>query len=37
MVKLRLPEGSGKQAQILGRGPEAAPAVVEVLAEVGVL
>jgi electron transfer flavoprotein beta subunit len=37
MVKLRLPEGSGKQAQILGHGPEAAPAVVEVLAEVGVL
>jgi electron transfer flavoprotein beta subunit len=37
MVKLRLPEGSGKQAEILGRGPEAAPAVVEVLAEVGVL
>jgi electron transfer flavoprotein beta subunit len=37
MVRLRLPEGSGKQAQVLGRGPEAAPAVVEVLAEVGVL
>jgi electron transfer flavoprotein beta subunit len=37
MIKLRLPEGSGKQAQILGHGPEAAPAVVEVLAEVGVL
>jgi electron transfer flavoprotein beta subunit len=37
MVKLRLPEGSGKQAQILGHGPEAAPAVVEVLTEVGVL
>jgi electron transfer flavoprotein beta subunit len=37
MVKLQLPEGSGKQAQILGHGPEAASAVVEVLAEVGVL
>ena len=37
MVKLKLPEGSGKQAQILGHGPESAPAVVEVLAEVGVL
>jgi electron transfer flavoprotein beta subunit len=37
MVKLKLPEGSGKQAQILGNGPDAAPAVVEVLAEVGVL
>jgi electron transfer flavoprotein beta subunit len=37
LVKLSLPEGSGKQAQILGHGAEAAPAVVEVLAEVGVL
>jgi electron transfer flavoprotein beta subunit len=37
MVRLRLPEGSGKQAQVLGHGPEAAPAVVEVLAQVGVL
>lgn len=37
MVRLVLPEGSGKQVQILGRGPEAAPAVVEVLQELGVL
>ena len=37
MVKLRIPEGAGKQAQVLGHGAEAAPAVVEVLAEVGVL
>jgi electron transfer flavoprotein beta subunit len=37
MVRLKLPEGSGKQAQVLGHGPEAAPAVVEVLAQVGVL
>src|SRR5437588_685690 len=31
MVKLKLPPGSGKQVEILGRGPEAAPAVVEIL------
>jgi electron transfer flavoprotein beta subunit len=37
MVKLRLPEGSGKQVQVLGRGPDAAPAVVGVLQELGVL
>ncbi|HEY1507721.1 MAG TPA: electron transfer flavoprotein subunit beta/FixA family protein [Solirubrobacteraceae bacterium] len=37
MVTLKLPEGTGKQALVLGHGAEAAPAVVEVLAEVGVL
>jgi electron transfer flavoprotein beta subunit len=37
MVRLALPEGSSKQAQILGRGPEAAPAVVEILQEIGVM
>jgi electron transfer flavoprotein beta subunit len=37
MVRLLLPEGSGKQVQVLGRGPEAASAVVEVLREIGVL
>jgi len=37
MVRLLLPEGSGKQVQVLGQGPEAAPAVVEVLQELGVL
>jgi electron transfer flavoprotein beta subunit len=37
MVELRTPLGTGKHAVILGHGPEAAPAVVEVLAEVGVL
>jgi electron transfer flavoprotein beta subunit len=37
MVRLRLPEGSGKQVDVLGRGPEAAPAVVEVLRTIGVL
>ncbi|HEY7966584.1 MAG TPA: electron transfer flavoprotein subunit beta/FixA family protein [Solirubrobacteraceae bacterium] len=34
---LSLPPGSGKQARILGHGAEAAPAVVEVLAELGLL
>ncbi len=34
---LELPPGSGKQAQVLGNGAEAAPAVVEVLSELGVL
>jgi electron transfer flavoprotein beta subunit len=37
MVRLLLPEGSGKQVQVLGQGPEAAPAVVAVLQELGVL
>jgi electron transfer flavoprotein beta subunit len=38
LEKLRLvvPEGAGKQAEILGRGPEAAPRVVEVMQELGV-
>ena len=37
MVKLVLPPDSGKQVQVLGRGAEAAPAVVEILGELGVL
>jgi electron transfer flavoprotein beta subunit len=37
MIRLALPEGSSKQAQILGRGPEAAPAVVDILREIGVV
>jgi electron transfer flavoprotein beta subunit len=37
MVRLALPEGSSKQAEVLGNGPGAAPAVVAVLREVGVL
>jgi electron transfer flavoprotein beta subunit len=37
MVRLVLPPGSGKQVEVLGRGPEAAPAVVGVLAELGLL
>jgi len=39
LEKLRLvvPEGQGKQAEILGNGPDAAPKVVEVLQTLGVL
>jgi electron transfer flavoprotein beta subunit len=38
LEKLRLvvPPGQGKQAEILGTGPEAAPAVVEVMKQLGV-
>jgi electron transfer flavoprotein beta subunit len=38
LEKLRLvvPEGQGKQAEVLGRGPDAAAAVVEVLQKLGV-
>jgi electron transfer flavoprotein beta subunit len=35
-LKLVVPEGQGKQAEILGHGPEAAPAVVEVMQKLGV-
>ncbi len=37
MIKLQLPPGTGKQVEILGRGPEAAPAVVGILGELGLL
>jgi len=37
MTRLVVPEGSTKQAEVLGRGPEAAPAVVSILQEIGVL
>jgi electron transfer flavoprotein beta subunit len=37
MVQLVVPPGSGKQVQVLGDGPEAAPAVVEVLTELGLV
>jgi electron transfer flavoprotein beta subunit len=37
MVRLALPAGSGKQAEVLGQGPEAAPAVVGVLRELGLV
>ena len=36
LVRLIVPEGQGKQAEILGRGPEAAPRVVEVMRQLGV-
>ncbi len=35
-LRLLVPAGQGKQAEILGRGPEAAPAVVDVMRELGV-
>ncbi|HXY73166.1 MAG TPA: hypothetical protein VEM41_11525, partial [Actinomycetota bacterium] len=37
MVKLTLPPGSGKQAEVLGNGADAAPAVVTLLDEMGLL
>jgi electron transfer flavoprotein beta subunit len=37
MVRLALPPGSGKQVEILGRGAEAAPAVLAVLQELGLV
>jgi electron transfer flavoprotein beta subunit len=37
MVRLALPPGSGKQVDVLGRGPQAAPAVVSVLQELGLV
>jgi electron transfer flavoprotein beta subunit len=36
-IRLVVPEGQGKEAEILGRGPDAAPRVVEVLQQIGVL
>jgi electron transfer flavoprotein beta subunit len=35
-LRLLVPEGQGKEAVVLGHGPEAAPAVVEVLQQIGV-
>jgi electron transfer flavoprotein beta subunit len=37
MVRFAVPAGEGKRVEILGEGPEAAPAVVEVLRRIGVL
>jgi electron transfer flavoprotein beta subunit len=37
MVRLALPAGSGKQAEVLGNGADAAPAVVGVLHELGLV
>jgi electron transfer flavoprotein beta subunit len=36
MVRLVVPPGQGKQAEVLGNGPESAPAVVEMMREIGV-
>jgi len=36
LLRLVVPEGAGKQAEVLGRGPEAAPAIVEVMQKLGV-
>ena len=35
-VRLTLPPGEGRQTEILGHGPQAAPAVVELLRQIGV-
>jgi electron transfer flavoprotein beta subunit len=35
-LRLVLPAGEGKQAEVLGQGPDAAPKVVEVLQGLGV-
>jgi electron transfer flavoprotein beta subunit len=37
LVRLEVPEDTGKQAQVLGRGSDAAPAVVGLLRELGVV
>ena len=37
MVRLKLPASSSKQAEVLGRGPDAAPRVVQILSEIGVM
>ena len=37
MVRLLIPPGSGKQAEVLGKGADAAPAVVTLLDEMGLL
>jgi electron transfer flavoprotein beta subunit len=37
MVRLEVPGGPGKQADVLGHGPDAAPAVVGVLRELGLV
>ncbi|MGH2875823.1 MAG: electron transfer flavoprotein subunit beta/FixA family protein [Solirubrobacteraceae bacterium] len=37
MARLLVPEGSSKQAEVLGNGADAAPRVVEILQEIGVL
>jgi hypothetical protein len=36
MLRLVVPPGQGKQAEVLGHGAEAAPKVVEMMREIGV-
>jgi electron transfer flavoprotein beta subunit len=36
LVRLVVPEGRGKQAAVIGEGPAAAPAVVELFKELGI-
>jgi electron transfer flavoprotein beta subunit len=36
MLRLAVPPGRGRQAELLGEGPEAAPAVVDLLRRLGV-
>jgi electron transfer flavoprotein beta subunit len=35
-LRLMVPPGQGKQAEVLGSGPDAAPAVVEMMRDIGV-
>jgi len=37
MTRLRVPDAPKQQATVLGHGPDAVPALVSVLAEIGVL
>jgi len=37
MIRLTLPVEQAQEVEILGRGPDAAPRVVDVLREIGVL
>src|SRR4029077_13207888 len=37
LMRLAVPEGQGKSVQVLGTGPAAAPAVVEMMRKAGVL
>jgi electron transfer flavoprotein beta subunit len=36
MVRLTVPAGRGREAEVLGEGPQAAPAVVDLLRRIGV-
>jgi hypothetical protein len=37
MLRLVVPPGQGKRAEILGSGPSAAPAVVDMLRDIGLI